>query len=50
MRVEVAAALRLSSDPAKLVLDAMEGFYPLHLKKGDAEFDERLFKGVVVCC
>ena len=50
MRDEVAAALRLSSDPAKLVLDAMEGFYPPHLKKGDTEFDERFFKGVVVCC
>ena len=33
MRDEVAAALRLSSDPAKLVLDAMEGFYPPHLNK-----------------
>ncbi|KAK8589754.1 hypothetical protein V6N13_088576 [Hibiscus sabdariffa] len=35
---EVAMALQLASDPAKLVLDAMEGFYPPHLSKGDKEF------------
>ncbi|XVF56929.1 hypothetical protein PTKIN_Ptkin06aG0160100 [Pterospermum kingtungense] len=36
---EVAMALRLSSDPAKIVLDAMEGFYPPHLSKGDIVFE-----------
>ncbi|KAH1083183.1 hypothetical protein J1N35_022944 [Gossypium stocksii] len=36
---EVAMALQLSGDPAKLVLDAMEGFYPPHLSKGDREFE-----------
>ncbi|KAK6911480.1 Frigida-like [Dillenia turbinata] len=34
MKDEVLNALKLSSDPAKLVLDAMEGFYPPHLEKG----------------
>nr|XP_023892114.1 FRIGIDA-like protein 5 [Quercus suber] len=48
MRDEVAAALRLSLDPAKLVLDAMEGFYPPHLKKEDVEFDERIVQGSCV--
>ncbi|KAK8712926.1 hypothetical protein V6N13_148154 [Hibiscus sabdariffa] len=36
---EVAMALQLAADPAKLVLDAMEGFYPPHLSKGDKEFE-----------
>ncbi|XP_021282698.1 FRIGIDA-like protein 5 [Herrania umbratica] len=36
---EVAMALQLSSNPAQLVLDAMEGFYPPHLRKGDTEFE-----------
>ncbi|KAB2058699.1 hypothetical protein ES319_A11G251700v1 [Gossypium barbadense] len=36
---EVAMALKLSGDPAKLVLDAMEGFYPPHLSKGDIDFE-----------
>ncbi|KAF9681655.1 hypothetical protein SADUNF_Sadunf05G0024600 [Salix dunnii] len=40
MKNEVSIALRLSSDPAKLVLDAMEGFYPPHLREGDVEFKE----------
>ncbi|KAJ4844117.1 hypothetical protein Tsubulata_028152 [Turnera subulata] len=40
MTNDVETALRLSSDPAKLVLDAMEGFYPPHLKKEDVEFPE----------
>ena len=48
MRLEVATALRLSSDPAKLVLDAMEGFYPPRLKKGDMEFDESIVQGSCV--
>ncbi|KAF3944674.1 hypothetical protein CMV_028883 [Castanea mollissima] len=48
MRLEVGTALRLSSDPAKLVLDAMEGFYPPRLKKGDVEFDEIIVQGSCV--
>ncbi|MBA0654068.1 hypothetical protein Goklo_021144, partial [Gossypium klotzschianum] len=36
---EIAMALKLSGDPAKLVLDAMEGFYPPHLSKGDRDFE-----------
>ncbi|XP_039062431.1 FRIGIDA-like protein 3 [Hibiscus syriacus] len=36
---EVAMALQLAAEPAKLVLDAMEGFYPPHLSKGDGEFE-----------
>ncbi|XP_059652604.1 FRIGIDA-like protein 5 [Cornus florida] len=38
MSDEICRALRLRLDSAKLVLDAMEGFYPPHLKKGDREF------------
>ncbi|KAJ6397639.1 hypothetical protein OIU77_018619 [Salix suchowensis] len=44
MKNEVSIALRLSSDPAKLVLDAMEGFYPPHLREGDVEFKEVVVK------
>lgn len=40
MSSEVYRALQLSLDPAKLVLDAMEGFYSPHLKKGDAVFEK----------
>ncbi|KAL3647732.1 hypothetical protein CASFOL_008700 [Castilleja foliolosa] len=36
---EIFKVLHLSSDPAKLVLDAMVGFYPPHLRKGDVEVD-----------
>lgn len=36
---EVYTALQMSSYPAKLVLDAMEGFFPPHTKKGDKEFE-----------
>lgn len=39
MRNEVFAALLMSADPAKLVLDAMVGFYPPHLKNGEVEFE-----------
>ncbi|KAK8504561.1 hypothetical protein V6N13_064023 [Hibiscus sabdariffa] len=39
IRTEVAMALLLAADPAKLVLDAMQGFYPPHLRKGDREFE-----------
>ncbi|CAA0823962.1 Unknown protein [Striga hermonthica] len=38
---EVFKVLHLSSDPAKLVLDAMVGFYPPHLRKGDVEVNVR---------
>ncbi|KAK4418401.1 hypothetical protein Salat_2252900 [Sesamum alatum] len=38
---EIVKVLHLSSDPAKLVLDAMVGFYPPHLRKGDTEFNVR---------
>ncbi|KAK4407235.1 FRIGIDA-like protein 2 [Sesamum angolense] len=38
---EIFKVLHLSSDPAKLVLDAMVGFYPPHLRKGDTEFNVR---------
>ncbi|KAL2920998.1 FRIGIDA-like protein 1 [Bienertia sinuspersici] len=41
--VEVKSALKLSSDPAKLVLDAMEGFFSPHLKRGKLEYE-----GIVV--
>ncbi|CAN1167885.1 FRIGIDA-like protein 5 [Linum perenne] len=41
---EVENALRLSSDPAKLVLEAMNGFYPPHLKKGGVEFEEAVIR------
>ncbi|XP_021752286.1 FRIGIDA-like protein 5 [Chenopodium quinoa] len=43
MGEEVKSAIKLSSDPAKLVLDAMKGFFPPHLKKGKVEYD-----GIVV--
>ncbi|KAF5740566.1 putative Protein FRIGIDA [Tripterygium wilfordii] len=39
MRSEVFVALQMSSNPAKLVLDAMQGFYPPHLKKEGKEFE-----------
>ncbi|TQE04286.1 hypothetical protein C1H46_010071 [Malus baccata] len=37
--VEVSACLQLSSDPAKLVLDAMQGFYPSGSTLENREFD-----------
>ncbi|XP_055816835.1 uncharacterized protein LOC129886260 isoform X2 [Solanum dulcamara] len=39
MSDDVFEALQMSADPATLVLDAMEGFYPPHLRKGEAEFE-----------
>ncbi|XP_039042453.1 truncated FRIGIDA-like protein 1 [Hibiscus syriacus] len=39
---EVVMSLQRSADPAKLVLEAMEGFYPLHLCKGDREFEGKV--------
>ncbi|KAJ9185920.1 hypothetical protein P3X46_005491 [Hevea brasiliensis] len=47
MRNEVLNALRLSSDPTKLVLDAMEGFYAFNLKKGDFVFEKPLLEGSI---
>ncbi|WCJ43244.1 Frigida-like protein [Euphorbia peplus] len=44
MRNDVLTALSFSSDPAKLVLDAMQGFYPPHLKKGDKEFEKDVIR------
>ncbi|KAL6516178.1 hypothetical protein OROGR_019483 [Orobanche gracilis] len=41
MSDEIFKVLHLSSDPAKLVLDAMVGFYPPHLRKGDVELNVR---------
>ena len=41
---EIAMVLRLALDPAKLVLDAMEGFYPPYLKQGEIEFDGDVVK------
>ncbi|KAK6164441.1 hypothetical protein DH2020_001305 [Rehmannia glutinosa] len=38
---EIFKVLHLSSNPAKLVLDAMVGFYPPHLRKGDVEINVR---------
>ncbi|KAL3349485.1 hypothetical protein AABB24_022548 [Solanum stoloniferum] len=42
MSDDVFEALQMSPDPAKLVLDAMEGFYPPHLRKGETEFEGRV--------
>ncbi|XP_039056928.1 FRIGIDA-like protein 5 [Hibiscus syriacus] len=39
---EVVMSLQRSADPAKLVLEAMEGFYPPHLCKGDREFEGKV--------
>ncbi|CAN0920639.1 FRIGIDA-like protein 5 [Linum grandiflorum] len=41
---EIEIALKLSTNPTKLVLDAMQGFYPPHLKKGDVEFEEAVIR------
>ncbi|PIN11023.1 hypothetical protein CDL12_16377 [Handroanthus impetiginosus] len=38
---EIFKVLHLSPDPAKLVLDAMVGFYPPHLREGDIESNVR---------
>ncbi|TQD94073.1 hypothetical protein C1H46_020268 [Malus baccata] len=37
--IQVSACLQLSSDPAKLVLDAMQGFYPSNSTVENREFD-----------
>ncbi|KAK9293321.1 hypothetical protein L1049_021313 [Liquidambar formosana] len=44
MRSGVSSALRMSSDAAKLVLDAMQGFYPPHSKEGDVEFEASVIR------
>ncbi|ONI04679.1 hypothetical protein PRUPE_6G334100 [Prunus persica] len=36
---EISGVLQASSDPAKLVLDAMQGFYPSNLNVDNQEFD-----------
>ncbi|KAL9259679.1 FRIGIDA-like protein [Drosera capensis] len=41
---QVYYALRLSKNPARLVLDAMEGFFAPHLKKGDSEYQARVVR------
>ncbi|KAL1539660.1 trichohyalin-like isoform X2 [Salvia divinorum] len=38
---EIFKVLHLSSDPAKLVLDAMTGFYPPRLREEDVEYNVR---------
>lgn len=48
MADEVSKALRHSMDPAKLVLDAMQGFYPPHLKKGDKEFGVDIVRSCIL--
>ncbi|KAM7272285.1 hypothetical protein ACFE04_026948 [Oxalis oulophora] len=44
MQNEVLMILGLSSNPAMLVLHALEGFYPPHLKNGDIEFEEHVVR------
>ncbi|KAK9291725.1 hypothetical protein L1049_019674 [Liquidambar formosana] len=39
MHDEVLTVLRQTSDPAKLVLDAMQGFYPMHLENGNMDVE-----------
>uniref|UniRef100_A0A3Q7F7A6 FRIGIDA-like protein n=1 Tax=Solanum lycopersicum TaxID=4081 RepID=A0A3Q7F7A6_SOLLC len=39
MSDDIFEALQMSPDPAKLVLDAMEGFCPPHLRKRETEFE-----------
>ncbi|KAM7278408.1 hypothetical protein ACFE04_005542 [Oxalis oulophora] len=39
LQSELFTVLQKSSNPPKLVLDAMQGFYPPHLKRDDFEFD-----------
>ncbi|GAV64204.1 Frigida domain-containing protein [Cephalotus follicularis] len=44
LRNEVLVALQLSSNPAQLVLDAMQGFYPPHLEKDNVHFEETVIR------
>ncbi|XP_056694976.1 FRIGIDA-like protein 5 isoform X2 [Spinacia oleracea] len=48
MSEEVKSALKLSSDPAKLVLDAMEGFFRPHLRKGSWEYEGNVVRSSCV--
>ncbi|XP_062084593.1 FRIGIDA-like protein 5 [Humulus lupulus] len=41
---ELYTVLQTSPDPPKLVLDAVKGFYPLHLSSDDKEFDLRIIR------
>ncbi|GAB2238918.1 hypothetical protein Droror1_Dr00024831 [Drosera rotundifolia] len=41
---QVYYALRLSKNPARLVLDAMEGFFAPHSKKRDSEYEARIVR------
>lgn len=44
MAGEILKAFQLSKDPAKLVLDAMEGFFPPHLNRGNGEFSSDVIR------
>ncbi|KMT15735.1 hypothetical protein BVRB_3g057130 [Beta vulgaris subsp. vulgaris] len=48
MGEEVKSAIKLSSDPAKLVLDAMEGFFPPHLMKSKLEYEGNVVRSSCV--
>ncbi|KAG2695363.1 hypothetical protein I3760_07G010500 [Carya illinoinensis] len=41
---QVSTILQTSSDPSKLVLDAMHGFYPPHSREGFMEFDVNIIR------
>ncbi|KDO46358.1 hypothetical protein CISIN_1g048095mg [Citrus sinensis] len=41
---QISQTLTKACDPALLVLDAMQGFYPPHSRKGDMEFDVSIIK------
>ncbi|KDO46355.1 hypothetical protein CISIN_1g001522mg [Citrus sinensis] len=41
---EISHTLTKACDPASLVLDAMEGFYPPHSREGDMEFDVSIIR------
>ena len=41
---ELFAVLQTSSDPAKLVLEAVQGFYPLHSSMKEMEFDLNIIR------
>ncbi|XP_054803776.1 uncharacterized protein LOC129306968 isoform X2 [Prosopis cineraria] len=42
--LEVSTALQASADPAKLVLDAMQGFYPSNSNQEDMEYDANIIR------
>ncbi|KAK4768362.1 hypothetical protein SAY87_003503 [Trapa incisa] len=41
---EVLFFLKISEDPARVVLDGMQGFFPPHLKHGEVEFKGRIVR------